>query len=230
MSMYIFLIIIVVLAAIGIPVYLKKRKQKAIATAISSRQNKDEVWKTIKQFLKDNDEYGKEIVDSYVIKRNSIDYINPRESRYERANKKQEIKIRNFQYRQLKKTAKNDPNFHAKKSQVKPKERDLYVVSFITRDTKTHQLDEPRMIECEVVNKKINKKQWDRKILINGLLDYDKEMEWIAPLKNAEAQKNAKLEAKRQAIEAKNQAKLEAKKQKQRAKLAAKKQKENDKA
>jgi len=39
------------------------------------------------------------------------------------------------------------------------------------------KIDQPRMIECEVVNKKINKKDWDRKILINGQLNYDKEME-----------------------------------------------------
>jgi hypothetical protein len=51
------------------------------------------------------------------------------------------------------------------------------VVCFTTRQTKTGTVDKPRAIECEVLNTKINKKQYDRKILINGLLNYDKEME-----------------------------------------------------
>jgi hypothetical protein len=38
-------------------------------------------------------------------------------------------------------------------------------------------VDKPRAIECEVLNTRINKKEYDRKIIINGLLDYDKEME-----------------------------------------------------
>jgi hypothetical protein len=58
-----------------------------------------------------------------------------------------------------------------------PKERDLYVVCFTTRQTKTGIVDKPRAIECEVMNTRISKKEYDRKIIINGLLDYDKEME-----------------------------------------------------
>jgi hypothetical protein len=60
---------------------------------------------------------------------------------------------------------------------IKPRERDLYVVCFTTRQTKTGKLDAPRAIECEVVQNRISKKQFDRKILINGILNYDKEME-----------------------------------------------------
>jgi hypothetical protein len=51
------------------------------------------------------------------------------------------------------------------------------VVCFTTKQTKTGVIDKPRAIECEVINTRINKKEYDRKIIINGLLDYDKEME-----------------------------------------------------
>ena len=50
--------------------------------------------------------------------------------------------------------------------------------------------------ECEVVVKKIDKKTQDRQIFINGKLNYDKEMYWIAPIKNAELERMQKIEAK----------------------------------
>jgi hypothetical protein len=51
------------------------------------------------------------------------------------------------------------------------------VVCFTTRQTKTLHTDPSRAIECEVINTKISKKNWDRKIVINGQLDFDREME-----------------------------------------------------
>ncbi|MBQ6970243.1 DUF5385 family protein [bacterium] len=53
----------------------------------------------------------------------------------------------------------------------------MFVVVFTTRNVKTLEIDKPRAIEVEVINKKINKNEFDRKILINSLLDYDQEME-----------------------------------------------------
>jgi hypothetical protein len=74
------------------------------------------------------------------------------------------------------------------------------VVCFVTKSTRDQHIDPPRAIECEVINKKIDRKNWDRKIVINRLLDYDKEMEWIAPLRSAEEVKTSKAE--KQAIKA----------------------------
>jgi hypothetical protein len=70
-----------------------------------------------------------------------------------------------------------------------------------------------------VVQNRISKKQFDRKILINGILNYDKEMEWIAPLKVAEAVKSAKVEKQQRKAEAKKAKKLERKNAKLKAKL-----------
>jgi hypothetical protein len=77
-----------------------------------------------------------------------------------------------LQLKQKKRAAKK-----AGKTFNQPKERELYVVCFTTRQTKNGVVDKPRAIECEVINTRINKKEYDRKIIINGLLDYDKEME-----------------------------------------------------
>ena len=100
-------------------------------------------------------------------------------------------KIRTLQIENEKKLAKANgtaPRF------TTPKPRDLYVVCFLTRSIKTKEYDQPRAIECEVVNTKISKKEWDRKILINGALNYDEEMEWIAPVRAAEELKTKKAD------------------------------------
>jgi hypothetical protein len=164
------LVLLLIVAAIGIPIYLKKRKNKATNQVISNRHNKDEVWKTIKQYLKDSNEYGKEIIDSYVAKRNDIDFINPNQAKINKKNKREEIKIRKWQFQQEKRANPQVKLLH-------PKPRDLYVVCFVTKDTHSSLIDQPRAIECEVINKKIDRKNYDRRILINRLLDYDKEME-----------------------------------------------------
>jgi hypothetical protein len=113
---------------------------------------------------------------------------------------------------------------------VRPKEHELYVVCFTTRQIKTGILDKPRAIECEVINTRINKKDYDRKIIINGLLNYDKEMEWIAPIKHAETIKNAKASKHQQKVEIRKQKKAEKKKLKNKARLEKIKQKSGEKA
>ncbi len=198
-------IILIVIIGVGIWFFLKKRKEKNSTNEFqSNRRNKDEVWKTIKQFLKDNDEYGKEISESYVVKRNHIDYIDPNLSKAEKKVKKDEIKLRNSEFKKQQKLQKAKKDGKAIK---KPDVRDLYVVAFTTRDSKTKKTDTPRVIECEVINKKISKKEWDRQIVINGELNYDVEMEWVAPIKAAEMAKNAKIEAKNEEIKAKKERK-----------------------
>jgi hypothetical protein len=142
-------------------------------------------------------------VDCYVAKRNSVDFVNPNLSSYLKDKKRAEIKIRKWQFSEKKRQAKlNGKHFS------QPKEHELYVVCFTTRQTKTNVLDKPRAIECEVINTKINKKEYDRKIIINGLLNYDKEMEWIAPIKFAESVKNAKAVKQAEKTEQRKQAKI----------------------
>jgi hypothetical protein len=50
-------------------------------------------------------------------------------------------------------------------------------VCFTQENPKTHELFKPRCIQCEVLNVKIGKKDYDRRIAIDGELDYDTEME-----------------------------------------------------
>ncbi|MDR0545794.1 MAG: DUF5385 family protein [Mycoplasmataceae bacterium] len=213
MGSYLPIIIIIALAVIVIPIWLKKRKSKHTSIPISAHKNKDEVWKAVKQYLRDVNENGKEIVDCYVAKRNDVNHINTNTSMYLRAKKHEEIKIRKWQQKQ-KLLASNNPH------KIKQKDRDLYVVCFTTREAKSKQVDLPRAIECEVVNTKINRKTYDRKILINGILNYDKEMEWIAPIKFAEANKNSKSIKAQQKQEARKKIQTERLLAKQKAKQA----------
>ncbi len=220
------LLLLLVVAVVGIPWWLKKRKEKKATQAISTRHEKDEVWKAIKQYLKDSGDYGKEIVDSYVAKRNPVDYINPNLPHHSKENKKYANKIRQKQISESKKSAKKKgivPDFDT------PKERDLYVVCFLTRSIKKKQYDQPRAIECEVVNTKISKKQWDRKILINGALDYDREMEWIAPIRAAEEIKNKKLDEQAKKRAQKQKARNDARNKKKQEKIKRQVQKRKEK-
>lgn len=189
------ILLIVAIIGIGGFIWWKKRKEKGgAAQVISAHKNKDEVWKAVKQYLKDSGDFGKEITDCYVVKRNNADFINPNWSPEMKKNKRNEIKLRRLQLANKKKEMKK-----LGQKMTIPKEKDLYVVVFTTRDIKTRALDAPRAIECEVINVKKGKKDFERKILINGLLDHDKEMEWIAPLREKErplSEKQLKLQAK----------------------------------
>ena len=200
---------IILLLVVGIAIYAwyKKRKENKNANPfLSSRKNKDEVWKTIKQFLRDNGEQGKEIVDSYVVKRSHEDQIDPNGSYQYKKNKNFEVKLRKLQRDRI-----NKKNAAQNKSKIKPpKARDLFVVVFTTKDSKTGELDAPRCFECEVINTKISKKEYDRKIVINSVCDYEKEMEWIAPVKAAEQAKAEAME-KRIAKQKESQAKRDKK-------------------
>ncbi|GHU28591.1 hypothetical protein FACS1894152_6440 [Bacilli bacterium] len=44
------------------------------------------------------------------------------------------------------------------KKLVHPKEKDLYIVCFTTKETRNGQIDKPRCIECEVTNTRVDKK------------------------------------------------------------------------
>lgn len=200
-------VILIVAVGIGVPYMIKKKKQERARALISSRKNKDEVWRTIKQYLKDMNRYGEEIVDSYVAKRNPIDYINPSAPNIVRKKQRDTNKIRDFQY-------KKDKNNQSINKFSKPKMRDLYVVCFSTKNIKTNKINPPEAIECEVVTKKIDRKNSVRKIYINGKLDYDKEMQWIAPLRASELEKNNKIEKKQAVHQEKIRRRMEKMKQK----------------
>ncbi|MCF0227754.1 MAG: DUF5385 family protein, partial [Malacoplasma sp.] len=104
-GLIIIIVIIVAIAAIGIPLMIKKRRSEQRKALISNRHNKDEVWKTIKQYMKDKDQYGDEIIDSYVAKRNNLDYINPAWPGIIKTQVKYANKIRDLQYAEANKVA-----------------------------------------------------------------------------------------------------------------------------
>lgn len=162
--------------------FKKKQDNKKNNPFLSKRKEKDEVWKAIKQFLKNNNEVGKEIVDSYVVKRNHIDAIDSSLSSQAKKNKKAEIKIRKWQIKNLKKNAKKNNSIF-----IPPKVKiNLYVVVFITKNIKTNILDAPRCFEVEVVNKYVEKNKYDNQIIISSELDYYQELKWIAPIRENE--------------------------------------------
>lgn len=185
------LLILVIVGVAIFSIYKKKKNAREANPFLSTRKSKDEVWKTIKQFQQTKNDKGKEIIDSYVVKRNHPDYIDPNGSFLERKNKTYELKIREWQFKNLQKEAKANGT----KAPVKPKNKDLFVVVYKARDIKTKEEMPYRCFECEVVNTKISKKQYDRKIVIHGELDFDKEMEWIAPIRAAEQAKVKQMEA-----------------------------------
>ncbi len=169
-----FILLLIGIVVFGIPYFIRKKQKERSRSLISMRHNKDEVWRTIKQYLKDMNRYGEEIIDSYVAKRNPIDYINPSSPRLVRINQRQINLIREFQYKQ----EKNKSKLCGEKVKfVRPRLRDLYVVCFITKNIKTNIVNEPEVIECEVIVKHLDKKNVDRNIVINGRLDYEQEIQ-----------------------------------------------------
>ncbi|MDE6473287.1 MAG: DUF5385 domain-containing protein, partial [Ureaplasma sp.] len=183
---------------------IKKKKNGGNYQKKQRREEKDEVWATVKKYLKQNNEMGKEVIDTFTVKRpNPYDLTSmTKEQKIEYKLKQKQLKeLKNSNFEQYKKELAIDKINRRKK----PKE--LYVVIFVTRDAKTGVEDEPRAIECEIVMKKIDAKRSQRTIQINGLVDYEKEMKWIKPIKDKqdkiyldrikrEQQRKAKLEAK----------------------------------
>ncbi|GMO15976.1 MAG: DUF5385 domain-containing protein [Mycoplasmoidaceae bacterium] len=196
-------IIILVLVIIFFIIWKKNKKKKETTKIASVRKEKDEVWNTIKMYVRDHEPNSLkgEITDHYVVRRNNIDYVPHHISSFCRRQKRAEIDIRRMQ--------------NGKTEYQKP--RDLYVVCFQTKDTKTNTFNPPKAFECEVINTRINKKETQSKIVITQPLNFDKEMEWIAPIRSVELkrkQRNDKIAAKEQAKLAKKNERIAAKKQK----------------
>lgn len=192
-----FLLLLIVLIPVGIWWWWKKKKNGPSGNgSVQKRREGDEVWKTIKDFLKSNNEKGKEVVESYVAKRpdpNVVDRSLPKDLQ-----KKQKLEIqenKKLEKQKKKELKKEGKTFH------KEKPRELYVVLFVTRTSKSNVEDKPRAIECEVKNIRVangKKGQTEKKIIILGERDYETESKWILPIKTAEENKIKKEYAKQQ--------------------------------
>lgn len=198
---YIFLIIIPI--ALIIFFIVKKKKgssdpRSPNGNKLKNKQEADEVWVTIKKYLREKSEKGKEVVDSYVVKR-----PDPYNTAAMTKEQKAEFKQKEKEFRALKKT---DPDAYKLEKarqaiQKRKKPAELYVVLFTTKNTKTNQLDDPRAIECEVTYKKVSKNNRERVIVINKLLNYDEEMKWIKPIKDKDDKQFQKQLQREQRIE-----------------------------
>jgi hypothetical protein len=189
-------------------IYQKKKKSKEANKKASIRKEKDEVWRTIKEFGKSNiNSAGGEIINQYVAKRTDIDYVSPHLSPFCRSNKRAEIDIRRL--------------LNGKKKEDYNSKRDLYVVCFQTRNIKTNIVNPPEAFECEVVKIPVSKKEVKQKIVITRSLDFTKEMEWIAPLRSIEQKKIEKNEKLTKKIEEKERKRKEKKKNKKNKKQSS---------
>lgn len=180
---------------------IKKQKKDKKNIFLSNHKNKDDVWKTIKQFLKKNNEKGKEIIDSYVVKKNHVDMIDPTLSNHEKKNKRAEIRIRKFKIKTLKLLAKKN-NIQFKEPKI---HLNRYVIVFITKNIKTNLVDDPRCIEIEVVSNKISKNKYENEIVINSELDYNNEIQWLSPYRESEKIKYEKIALKNKQISEKHE-------------------------
>lgn len=200
-SSSLFSIIIIIIPIIIVVWFFSKRKKKQEGAGFQGKlksDKKDEVWRTIKQYMKDNGESGKEVAYSFVAKR-----PNPLQDKKLRKNYEVEIK-KYIKENNLNKAAAKK----YKRQKNKEASRELYCIYFITRDPKTKTKDSGKIIEAEVIQKPTgNKKEpTKRTIVVNGLQDFDKEFKWIEPIKKREDEKIAKLEKQRAARQAKKDA------------------------
>ncbi|ACI60015.1 DUF5385 family protein [Ureaplasma urealyticum] len=192
------MILIIIIPIILVVVFIMRKKRKQNGENQANVNNKDksdtnEVWATIKKYLRSIDDKGKEVIDSYVVKRAEPHNL-------AQMTKQQKIDYKNEQ-KAIKALKTTNPEQYKiemerikKEKRAKPKE--LYVVLFTTRNAKTLVVDEPRAIECEVRLVKVNKKENRREIDVVRALDYDEEMLWIEPIKAKDDEiYNKRLEA-----------------------------------
>lgn len=206
------ILVLLPIVAIAVFMFMKKRKNSGKQNTLSNRENKkDEVWRTIKTFLKQNNEYGKEIISSFVAKRpNALQKT---------ATKKEFVKKI--------KTTIIEQNMNRKQARVykeqmhKDQNRELYCILFVTRDAKTKVLDPQRIIEAEVTYKTVKKNERKREIKIIGLTNFEKDYAWIKPIKEKEDKIIARIEHRKQ-IEKERKAKRQQRKNERLQRKAAK--------
>ncbi|MGL4616827.1 MAG: DUF5385 family protein [Mycoplasmoidaceae bacterium] len=174
--------LLLLIIPIGVLIYFVQKKKNDSSTTVSKkRRDDDEVWKTLKSYIKKNSEVGKEIIESFVAKRPPVDFIDKSLSKEEIIEQKRALKEKNKLEKEKKKQLKKEG-----KRYIDPEQKELYVVLFTTRNPKTLVEDKPRAIECQVVNKKVDKKNFEREIVVTKTLDYDEEIKWILPIKEKE--------------------------------------------
>ncbi|MCV3743348.1 DUF5385 domain-containing protein [Ureaplasma sp. ES3154-GEN] len=213
-TMFIFIILIPIIIIVFF-VIKKRKKQNNQPTYVGNKTSKDanEVWLTVKKYLRDINDKGKEVIDSYVVRRPDNHNV-AQMTKIQRADYKQEMQ-------NIKALKTINPTLYKEEMQRIKKEknakpRELYVVLFTTRNAKTFVVDAPRAIECEVKNVKINKKETKREIEIIRSLDYDDEYRWIKEMKD----RDDKLQEKQLAADRKRQMRAQARLEKKKNKEA----------
>lgn len=208
------LLLLLIVPVVLIVMWWKKRKSSSMeSTTYKKRREGDEVWKTVKDYIRKEDGKGKEIIDSFVAKVPAWDYIDKSWSKEKQIEKKNEIKrIREEENLKRKECKKNNKKY------IPLGSRSLYVVLFTSRDAKSLKEDKPRAIECEVIEKKVDKKTTSREIIVTRELNYKEQSEWITPIKIKEEEKFQKehdrlmkKKAKKEARENKKNEKLKTK-------------------
>lgn len=86
-------------------------------------------------------------------------------------------------------------SYVAKRPGKEYKKRDVYLILFKTRDSKKMQEDPDRALEVEIVQTRISKKEYDRKIVSHGLKDFETENKWIQETRKSELRRMEKDKA-----------------------------------
>lgn len=200
-----FMFLLFIIIPIGIIFWMMSKRKKAKMKGpedMNAPEKKDEVWRTIKQFVANQGEVGKEVMSSFVAKRQNP-LLNHKTKKVFEAEVKAHIDKEKLDAVAAK---------AYRREQVKEAGRELYCIWFVTRDAKTKVRDEPRIFEAEVVQKRTAGKRGEtaRTIVINGLQDFDKEYAWIGPIKKREEAKMAAARKKKEARMAKKAARKQA--------------------
>lgn len=189
------MLIILIIIPVGIFWWWKKRKkQQNEPTPIKNKKtsSENEAWQTVKKYLKEKNEYGKEIVNLFAVKRKTSEELK-KESKEFKEKYKNEQKLKKEQLKKLK--VENPEEYKKlKRKERKQKPPELWILVFTTKDTKTNKLDKERMIEAEIIYEKVSKKQTIRKISYHDNINYDEEIKWIKPLKDKEEKQRIKQE------------------------------------
>ncbi len=213
-----FSLMLILIIPFGIFLYFRNKKKKEQESLVvgNRKERKDEVWTVVKKFLKENNELGKEILQMFPArKRDENDVTNMTKEQKEAYKKKKQAE---------KAARKADPALakqykEEKKKNKKARQPEEWFIYFQTWNSRTKEIDEPRILAVEIRYVRIDKKKTERKVIVKGLADFNQEFEWIKPLK----EKQDKIIDKQTRInEAKKQRVLEQKKKKE-EKLAAKK-------
>lgn len=185
-------LLVIVIPIILLIVFFSKKKgaQKNDFSGEGGNRSsrKDEVWKTIKQFLQEKNERGKEIIKTFVAKK-----PNPLHSKKDRKLFNQEIQAYITSNNLGKSEAKRYKN-----EQTRLMQRELYCIYFVTKDAKSTEVDDARIIEAEVYQKPTKTKSTpERLIRILGLKNFETEIQWIQPLMVREEKRKEKEEQKK---------------------------------